>query len=276
MDYDIEKANKKAPTISILMGVYQTDKGIPLLIRSIESMLHQTFRDFEFLICDTGSSERVCRLLDEYAAMDSRIRLIRKDGKITLPEKLNLCMENAQGMLIARQDDDDVSLPRRLEIQCEFLKYHTDVGFVGCNVAIENNGCVVGERIFPARPSVKDFRISQPYCHPTLLFRREVLGQSPYDESKWCILCEDYDLLLRLYGDGIIGANLQEIHFWYHVSNVGFQKRKMKHRLNESVTRWKRFRKLGLLPRYVLYVIKPLIVGMMPNWLVNKLRRSHG
>lgn len=262
-----------APLISVLMGVYYTRSDTMLLERSVKSILNQSVSDFEFLICDDGSSAQAAAFLDGVSREDRRVRLVRRGDLLTLPAKLNACLAQAGGMWIARMDDDDCSHPERFAQQMKFLERNPEISFVGCNVSLCRNGQKVGERILPAFPQVEDFYFVQPYIHPALFFRREaLLAVKGYSEDKRCILCEDYDLLLRLYHAGYRGANLQEILFDYTVSATARGNRKMKHRWNEAVTRCRRFRQLGVLPRALPYVVKPLAVGLLPERVLRKLK----
>lgn len=262
----------KTPAVSVLMGVRYRRADTVMLQRAVESILNQTFSDFELLICDGGSSAEACCLLDSLALSDSRIRLVRGEN---LPEdlagKLNTCLDHARGELIARMDDDDFSHPERFERQVSFLLNHGDIAFVGCSVSFLTDGVQTGTKVFPEYPQVRDFYFTQPFVHPTLMFRRSVLtATGGYSTGKHQVLCEDYDLLLRLYTMGHSGANLQDILFDYTVS---LNTRKMKHRWNEAVTRWNRFKDLNLLPRALPYVIKPLAVGLIPRSLLARIKK---
>ena len=128
------RENKK-PLVSVLMGVCYRRKDLGLLKRSVESVLNQTFTNFELLICDGGSSDEAIHLLDSLANDDHRIQLVR-DNRIPtdLAHKLNVCLHYARGDLIARMDDDDFSAPERFERQVQYLESHPDIAFVGCNV----------------------------------------------------------------------------------------------------------------------------------------------
>lgn len=266
----------KTPRISVLMGVLYHREDLSCLERSIRSILAQSKSDFEFLICDDGSCADACKLLDSLACKDNRIQLLRPGRKITLSEKLNYCLGQASGSYIARMDDDDFSHPNRFAEQAAFLDSHPNIAFVGCNVNLCRNGQKVGERRFPEYPQVKDFYFVQPYIHPALIFRREALmAVNGYSEEKRCFLCEDYDLLLRLYAAGYHGCNLQETLFDYTVPVNAKGNRTMAHRCNEAVTRWRRFRELKQLPRALPYVIKPLAVGLVPEQALKKLKASH-
>lgn len=267
------------PIISVLMGVYYRSAETTLLERSITSILTQSMSDFELLICDDGSSPEAAALLNHLAEMDSRIRLIRRGNSFSLPSKLNACLEEARGTYIARMDDDDYAYPLRFEKQLAYLDCHPEISFVGSNVTLIRGGKPAGKRCLPPSPEVRDFYMTQPFIHPTLLFRREALeAANAYSEDRHCLLCEDYDLLLRLYTAGYKGANLQDVLLDYTIPLTAKGKRKMSHRWNEVVTRYRRFGDLNLLPQAWPYVIKPLVVGLLPEKLLYQLkkRRNRG
>lgn len=262
------------PAISVIMGVLYRQRDLTLLERAVRSILAQTESNFEFLICDDGSCDSACELLNSLAGEDKRIRLIREGTLLSLPAKLNACLRVAAGEFIARMDDDDFSHPDRFEKQLAFLSRRSGPSFVGCNVALQCDGKVTGRRILPEYPGVSDFYFVQPYIHPALMFRREALERvGGYSEDRHCILCEDYDLLLRMYAAGYTGANLQEILFDYTVSATAKGKRKMVHRWNETVTRWRRFRELRQLPKALPWVVKPLVVGLLPEAVLARLKQ---
>lgn len=266
--------NNNRPLISVLMGVYYRHNDIELLRRSVLSILNQTFSDFELLICDDGSISEAVAYLDETAKCDPRVRLVRHGNLFALPEKLNACLRESNGDLIARMDDDDFSHPERFEKQLKYLLASPEVAFVGCNVNLCRENAVVGKRILPEQPAVRDFFFVQPYIHPALMFRKEsLLKVGGYSEEATCILCEDYDLLLRLYAAGCQGANLQECLLDYTVPTTAKGNRKMCHRWNETVTRWRRFRELNCLPTALPYVVKPLAVGLIPESALKRIKK---
>lgn len=88
------------------------------------------------------------------------------------------------------------------------------------------------------------------------------------------MLCEDYDLLLRLYAKDFLGANLQQVLLTYTLPTTAKGKRKMIHRWNEAVTRWQRFRELGVLPGAFPWVVKPLAVGLLPEKLLKRVKEK--
>ena len=263
------------PLISVIMGVYYSSEDVSLLNISDDSIRQQTYSKIEFLICDDGSSENAMRYLEAATKEDDRIILVRPGHVFPLAAKLNCCLKKAKGKYIARMDDDDRSHPDRLEKQIDFLEQNGNIAFVGCQVSLYQKGTATGCWILPALPRVEDFYIRQPFIHPALLFRKIALeAVSGYSESKQCILCEDYDLLLRLYAAGFSGANLQEVLLDYTLSPNAKGGRRLTHRWNEVVTRWNRFRDLHRLPGALPYVIKPLLAGTLPSPLLQKVKKA--
>src|SRR5687768_10604451 len=124
------------PSISVLMSVYN---GARYLSQSIESILAQTFSDFEFIIIDDCSSDSTPQILNEYARQDSRIRIIRNSENKGLTASLNIGLTQAQGRYIARQDADDISLPQRFEKQIHYLEAHPETIVVSSNIGIIDN-----------------------------------------------------------------------------------------------------------------------------------------
>lgn len=263
----------RKPLVSVLMGVYYHRPDTALLERSVCSILEQSVLDLELLVCDDGSSSEARALLEQFAQEDTRLRLVRPGNAFSLPCKLNACLKAAAGEWIARMDDDDRSHPQRLAKQLDYLRQHPEIAFVGCNVNLVQAGQHIGVRSFPERPDIRDFYFTQPYIHPALLFRRKaLLAVGGYSEDPRCVLCEDYDLLLRMYTAGYRGANLQEILFDYTVPSSAKGNRKMSHRWNEAVTRYNRFKDLKILHRTWPYVIKPLAVGLLPEPILRRLK----
>lgn len=261
------------PLISVLMGVYYRSADVGALQRSVESILNQTVPDLELMICADGSSPEALAYLESAAQSDGRLRLVDKRGAHTLPVKLNACFRASRGAFLARMDDDDVSHADRFEKQLEALRTHREIAFVGSSAVLYRGGARVGERRFPERPAVRDFYMTQPYLHPALVFRRAALeAAGGYSEDRRCVLCEDYDLLLRLYAKGLTGMNLAEPLLDYTLSATAKGSRTMAHRRNEAVTRWRRFRELGVLGQAWPYVFKPIAVGLLPEGLLARIK----
>lgn len=264
------------PKISVIMGILSRANRLASLERALNSILAQSYSNFEFLICDDGSDNEILSFLDYLSLVDCRIRILRQGTLYSLPQKLNFCLQNATGDYIARMDDDDFAYAKRFELQLSYLGAHPNIAFSGCNVRLIRDSLPYGERIFPEFPSVRDFFFIQPFIHPSLIFRRQALDAvNGYSEDLQCVLCEDYDLLLRLYAAGFSGANLQQILLDYTIPTTAKGSRKMHHRCNEVITRYKRFRQLGVLSEAWPYVLKPVAVGLLPETILKRFKDNY-
>ena len=187
----------KHPRLSVLMSVYNGER---YLREAVESILDQTFTDFEFIVVDDGSTDSTWSILSDYAARDARIVLIRNPVNIGLTRSLNKGLALAQGEYIARQDADDVSLPRRLERQLSYLEQHREVGGLGtwAEIIDEENTAVRTIRTPTEHAEIcAQLLLWNPLIHTSLCARRssiDVIGgynaEIPY--------AQDYDLWWRL------------------------------------------------------------------------------
>ena len=114
------------PLVSVVMSVYNDEERVG---RSIDSILQQTFQDFEFIIINDGSTDGTVQVLDRYADQDSRIRVIHQENTGLTQALIRGCQQ-VQGQFIARQDSGDLSMPERLQAQSDFLTNHPDVSLV--------------------------------------------------------------------------------------------------------------------------------------------------
>jgi glycosyltransferase involved in cell wall biosynthesis len=190
------------PSVTVLMPVYNAERYVT---DALESILNQTFGDFEFIVINDGSTDKSLEILKRYAAQDDRIRLISRENR-GLVATLNEGLALARTPLIARMDADDISLPERLQLQAAFMDAHREVVCVGsyCDI-IDATGRVIG--IYSSMPTghkeILDSLLNGVcvITHPTAMFRRErVLHAGGYDAA-W-MLVEDHELWLRLCASG--------------------------------------------------------------------------
>lgn len=203
------------PLISVCMPVYNAKRYVA---EAVESILSQTFRDFEFLIIDDGSTDGSLDILHRYATQDPRIRLWSGPNVGYVP-RLNEMLALARGPLIARMDADDVSIPDRFARQVEFLRDHPEVDVVGSAMTcIDQRGYTLTDWAFPvAHDAIQDLALtgSCPFSHPSVIMRRKaVLAVEGYKEE--LAPAEDYDLWLRMGERGQL-ANLPDILVRYRM-----------------------------------------------------------
>lgn len=260
------------PKISVIMGVYNFNIEV-VLKNSIESVLNQTFQDFEFIICDDGSTDGTYQILERICNGVDKIKLIRNEKNLGLAASLNKCIEISKGEYIARQDADDYSLPDRFDKQIRFLENNKNIFFVGCNINYYNENGIWGNLGFKYLPQKKDFLFLIPFMHPTIIFRKNcLLKVGGYKVSKITQRAEDLDLFMRLYHNGYHGANIESFLYNYLENNNSIKKRKFKYRIYEVIVRYNGFKQLGLLPKGYIYIFKPVIVGLIPSKILEKLK----
>jgi glycosyltransferase involved in cell wall biosynthesis len=184
------------PKVTVLMAVYNGER---FLREAIDSILAQSFRDFEFLIINDGSTDNTREIVQSYS--DPRIRLVDNGCNLGLTRSLNRGLELAEGQFIARQDADDISEPERLSRQVAFLEAHPEVVLLGTwYKEIDAQGNVVGNRELPCDYTQICWSLLFfcPFVHSSVMFRRAVV-QEPvgfYDES--FVYAQDYDLWCRI------------------------------------------------------------------------------
>lgn len=209
------------PAVSVCMPVYNGER---YLREAVDSILNQSFGDFELLILDGGSTDGSPAILQDYAARDPRIRLTSRPG-MRLTASLNEMLDQARGEFIARMDADDISLPERLERQVQYLRGHPECVLVGsAALVIDPEGDPLSVWFTETTHEVLDARnldlslLESSLCHPAVMMRRRiVLDAGKYDMG---CLAEDLDLWLRLAERGRL-ANLPEplLKYRFHSSN---------------------------------------------------------
>ncbi len=207
-----------SPCVSILLPVRNEERFLPAALTSI---FNQTIASWELIAVDDGSTDGTSAILDDAARRDPRVRVMRPSRR-GLPAGLNAGLEACRAPLIARMDGDDISHPRRLEIQAAFLSANPSAGLVACSfrhfprhrlrsgmLAYEEwqNGLLSHDSI------MRDLYVESPFVHPSIMFRKEaVLAVGGYRDMGWA---EDYDLWLRLASAGTRFARLpQTLFFW--------------------------------------------------------------
>ena len=261
------------PIVSVIMGVYNIG-SLTVFRQSVESILTQTFRKFELILCADGSTADTWRRLESLASQDNRIKLLQNCRNEGLAAALNYCVDIAQGRFIARHDADDFSLSDRFSRQVDFLEEHPKFGFVGSSTDVFDSSGVWRRRRFPAHPEPEDFLFTLPFIHGSLMFRKEILEANPYKVTKATRRAEDYELLMRLYARGIQGANLQEPLYLFQEDRSRQRHQKFVHRINEMKVKWTGFQALGLMPKALPYIVKPLLVGLIPADVLRKLKQK--
>lgn len=175
------------------MSVYN---GELYLREAIDSILNQTFNDFEFLIIDDASTDSTPEILCSYH--DPRIRIIRNTENLGLTKSLNKGLKLAKGEYIARMDADDISLPERFDKQVDFLDSHPDIALVGtAKQIIDQEGNTIGTFFSLLQPQYRDFLKANRITHGSIMVRQKILEKySGYNEL--FKKSQDYALWLQM------------------------------------------------------------------------------
>ena len=178
------------------MSVHNDLRYLP---QAVDSILRQSFDDFEFLILDDGSGDGSGKYLATQT--DPRVRLVRNETNLGLTRSLNRGLDLARGDYVARMDADDVAIPQRLARQVGFLESHPEVGIVGSSrVLIDEAGDVVAHA--PAAETDGRIRwkclLGNPFAHPAVMIRRDVLDRHGLRYDERYRTAQDYELWTRL------------------------------------------------------------------------------
>lgn len=256
--------------VSVLMSVYN---GAPTIEKAAASVLAQTYRNLELILCDDASTDDTWRIMQRIAAQDARVTVFQNKTNRGLGASLNGCLSRAGGEYIARQDADDVSDPDRIERTMDFL-LSSGAPYAACGVRVFDDGGVWSTRQYPQKITKHIIAQKNPFFHPTMVFRRAVLeGVGGYSETPETRRTEDYDLVMRLAAEGVIGENLPEILYSVYEPKEAYLRHNAKTRLCEVRVRARGLRAMGSPASDYIYLVKPLIMACVPRGLMRSLKR---
>ncbi|MDN5216709.1 glycosyltransferase family A protein [Fulvivirgaceae bacterium BMA12] len=209
------------PLVSVIMPVKDAADTVKT---AIDSIINQTFRHFEFIIVNDGSTDRTAHILNTYE--DQRITIIHQDHS-GIARSLNKAIKQSRSPFIARMDADDIASPDRLALQYQFLQDHPEIGVVSSLVKFAGNiekqkgyflYCEWINSLRSSREIYINRFVDSPIAHPTVMLRKEVMDKyGYYDESE---LPEDYELWLRLMHEGVKFSKIdRELLTWTDRTN---------------------------------------------------------
>ena len=188
------------PDISVIMSVYN---GEDYLEEAVQSVIDQTFKNWELIIINDCSTDTTEEILDTFSKKDERIKVYKNEVNLKLPASLNRAVSLASGKYIARMDADDICLPERLEKQYAFMEAHSDTALSSCRFLTVKNGIYMSGGM-GGRCDADAIRAMllavNPILHPGVIAKAEIFRKYPYDTSLTCT--EDLELWTRLAAAG--------------------------------------------------------------------------
>lgn len=252
----------EAGKISVIMGIYNCEST---LSQAVESIINQTYQNWELILCDDGSTDHTYALAQTLATEDERLVVIKNDENCGLNKTLNHCLKYATGEYIARMDGDDICEPERFERQISFLSSQDEFAICSSAMFFFDESGKWGENKVKAKPAPEDIAKGSPICHAPVMMRKECYDTvHGYTEDKKMLRVEDVNLWFKLYAAGYRCYNISDPLYGMRNDKNASNRRKYRYRLNETYVRILGCKMLKVSWKYYLYALKPLIVGIIP------------
>lgn len=249
--------------VSVIIACHNGEQYIDLCL---ESLVNQTYKDIEIVICDDCSTDNSWSCLNKWKEKHSNIVLLQNVENLFAAATRNKCIEAAKGEYIAIQDVDDISERNRIESLVNVLE-NENIDFVSTSASVFDNDPEQVVSILDLKkeyPQKRDFLFGLPFMHPATMFKKEcLLSVGGYRVSKETRRGQDYDLFMRLYAKGYKGKNLSIPLYRFRVDKDNYKRRTFKARLGEIAIRKRGFKEMGLMPLGWLFVYKPLLAHVV-------------
>lgn len=259
--------------ISVIMGIYNCAETLG---EAIDCIINQTYRDWELIMCDDGSSDSTYQVAEEYKnKYPEKIKLIRNEKNMGLNFTLNHCLEYAEGEFIARMDGDDICSSVRFEKQIEFFEKHTDIAIVSSPMKLFDEDGIWGETKVTPYPQKEVLVKKTPFCHAAAMVRKEAYDAvGGYSVDKKLLRVEDYHLWVKMYAEGFKGMNIQEPLYSMRDDRNAIARRKFKYRINEAYVKFLAVKKLKLPVYNYVFCVKPIVLGLVPQFVYKFLHNK--
>lgn len=255
--------------VSIIMGIYNCAATLPA---AVESILEQTYDNWELIMCDDGSDDNSYEVAQNIAKrFPEKIILLKNEYNMRLAATLNRCLKYARGEYVARMDADDISMADRLETQIKFLENNPEYACVGSNMIIFDEKGEHGERVMPEKTKKATLLKTTIFAHPTIMMKRSVYQKlGGYTVSKSTMRAEDLDLWFRFVHAGYKGYNIQRPLYKYRESEKDLKKRSLRVAFQTSKVFLNGYKLLGFSKMQYVYAFRPILVALLPDRLICK------
>lgn len=249
--------------LCVLMATYNDERYIAA---ALDSILSQTYGNFELLVVNDGSSDGTAAILHEYSSKDDRVRTVDCDKNTGLASALNLGLRHTVAELVARMDADDVALPDRLEKQVEYLEAHPEIDVLGTfSEDIDDLGNRTGRiRRMPLGAEKNAALVwTNPVIHPTIMFRRDrIMRLGGYNGA--LRRRQDYDLWFRVVAAGMKIDNIPEVLLLYRETVDTYRKNGPRAMWEQAKIGLRGCRMVHARPLAYLGVVFPFLASLMP------------
>ena len=254
--------------VTIGLPFYNAEKYLAL---AIESVLQQTYTNWELLLLDDGSTDNSLSIAQSYAQKDSRIKVISDGKNKNLATRLNELPSLAQGLYLARMDADDIMHSARIERQLAVLKAHPEIDVLGTNAYIINDENAVTSTRYPLTPKNTLTRVKS-FIHPTIIAKKQWFLENPYDTK--ALRMEDAELWYRTHSKYHFVRLNEPLLFYREVGNNYYKKYFLAQQSKAYIFNkypnegyWKQYFRSNFLKGIVYRIAH--IFGM-EQWLVNR------
>lgn len=263
---------KILPELTVIMATY--NENIGFLNTCINSVLHQTFQDFEFIIV-IEPEETNAVFLEAVSDKDARVRILQNKSRLGVAASRNSAILNSCGRYIAIIDGDDYCCPNRFEKQINFLEHNADVSVVGSNMLlVDENDKIIGERQYPEMHNrIKNlFLLTMAIANPTVMIRRKDINDVGFFDNS-LHKAEDFELWLRFLAKNKKMHNLQENLVYYRVPTSHNERRGQIHWNNNYNARKKHGKFIWPLHQRIMSMLFFFVISHMPENYLNSLIR---
>lgn len=257
--------------VSVIMAVYNCEDTVSA---AIDSILSQTYTDWELIICNDCSTDNTLSVVKSYEEKyPDKIVVIQNEKNSRLPFSLNHCLKYAKGRYVARMDGDDISYPERLEKQVKYLKEHPNIDLVGTFMDIFNGDEITGVAKNKENVDKYSLKYSPCFSHATILTYKYVYDKlEGYSLCNRALRCEDVDLWFRFFNAGFNGANLQEALYRVTDDTNALSRRNFKNRVRAMRTLFYGYRLLKYPIHWYPAVLNPVVKGLVPRFVYTYFR----
>ena len=237
----------EAHLVSVVMPAYNAETHIE---EAINSILRQTYKDFEFIIINDASTDSTLDIIKKFSKKDKRIQIISNKRNLNIGKSLNLGVAKSQGKYIARMDADDISFPNRLAQQVQLLNNNPKVAVTGGDIVlIKEDGTILHTRKYESnseRMKKNIFRFS-PFAHPTTMYRKNIFDEfNGYDPAK--SPSEDIDLWIKIGSKYDFGSVTSPTLYYRTYVKSSSNKKLRQVELNTIKMRYTAYREYGYKP----------------------------